>query len=63
MLSFSRRSFFEAGLKSGLGVSLAMAADSSLAQTAQTAQAAPSPAKGRIHQSVCRWCYKEMTVD
>ena len=53
---FSRRSFFEAGVKSGLGVTLAMA-DSSLAQTASVA------AGGRIHQSVCRWCYKEMTVD
>jgi hydroxypyruvate isomerase len=41
MHSFSRRSFFEAGVKSGLGVTLAMTADS----------------------SVCRWCYKEMTVD
>jgi len=56
MESFSRRSFFEAGVKSGLGVTLAMA-DSSLAQTASVA------AGGRIHQSVCRWCYKEMTVD
>ena len=69
MHSFSRRSFCEAGLKTGLGVSLAMAADSSLAQTAPSGQAAPSgqtapaAAKGRIHQSVCRWCYKEMSVD
>ena len=69
MHSFTRRSFCEAGLKTGLGVSLAMAADSSLAQTAPAGQSAPSgqtaqsAAKGRIHQSVCRWCYKEMTVD
>jgi hydroxypyruvate isomerase len=64
MHSFSRRSFVEAGLKTGLGVSLAMA-DASLAQTTQTAQTpqAASAARGRIHQSVCRWCYKEMTVD
>jgi len=62
MHSFTRRSFVEAGLKTGLGVSLAMA-DSSLAQTAPSGQAAQSAAKGRIHQSVCRWCYKEMTVD
>jgi hydroxypyruvate isomerase len=55
-MQFSRRSFFEAGVKTGLGVSLAMA-DFSFAQTA------PSAASGRIHQSVCRWCYKEMTVD
>jgi len=61
MHSFTRRSFVEAGLKTGLGVSLAMA-DSSLAQTTQTPEAA-SAAKGRIHQSVCRWCYKEMSVD
>jgi hydroxypyruvate isomerase len=63
MHSFSRRSFFEAGVKSGLGVTLAMTADSSLAQTAQTGQTVPPAASGRIHQSVCRWCYKEMTVD
>ena len=56
MQPFSRRTFFEAGVKSGLGVTLAMA-DSSFAQTASAA------AGGRIHQSVCRWCYKEMTVD
>src|SRR5579862_3688871 len=57
MQPLSRRTFFEAGIKSGLGVSLAMA-ESSLAQTA-----APPAASGRIHQSVCRWCYKSMTVD
>ena len=62
MHSFTRRSFCEAGLKTGLGVSLAMA-DSSLAQTAPSGQTAPPAASGRIHQSVCRWCYKEMTVD
>jgi hydroxypyruvate isomerase len=62
MHSFTRRNFFEAGLKTGLGVSLAMA-DSSLAQTAPSGQTAPPAASGRIHQSVCRWCYKEMTVD
>ena len=38
-------------------------ADSSLAQTAPSGQTAPPAASGRIHQSVCRWCYKEMTVD
>jgi hydroxypyruvate isomerase len=62
MHSFTRRSFCEAGLKTGLGISLAMA-DSSLAQTAPSGQTAPPAASGRIHQSVCRWCYKEMTVD
>src|SRR5271170_6475632 len=56
MHSLSRRTFFEAGLKSGLGVSLAMA-ESSFAQTTAVASG------GRIHQSVCRWCYKEMSVD
>jgi hydroxypyruvate isomerase len=56
MHSLSRRSFFEAGLKSGLGVTLAMAEPS-------TAQTAPSASRGRIHQSICRWCYKDMSVD
>ena len=55
MRSLSRRSFFEAGLKSSLGVSLAMSAP-------LPAQTTPVPS-GRIRQSVCRWCYKEFSVD
>ena len=51
---FSRR----AALKSGL-------ATTALASLAQIARAddAPLVRKGRIHQSVCRWCYKDIPLD
>ena len=50
-------------LKSGLAAT-ALAATSSLAE--QTSPAPHTPAvkrKGRIKQSVSRWCYKELTLD
>ena len=50
-------------LKSGLAAT-ALAATSSLAE--QTSGAPQAPAvkrKGRIKQSVSRWCYKELTLD
>ena len=56
MSPLSRRRFLEAGILSGVGASLAMA-DSSFVQTV------PAAPQGRIHQSVCRWCYKSMSVD
>ncbi len=51
---FSRR----AALKSGL-------ATTALATLAQIAKAdnAPLVRKGRIHQSVCRWCYKDIPLE
>jgi hydroxypyruvate isomerase len=51
---FSRR----AALKSGL----ATTALASLSQIAK-ADGVPPARKGRIHQSVCRWCYKEIPLD
>jgi hydroxypyruvate isomerase len=51
---FSRR----AALKSGL----ATTALASLAQIAK-ADGAPPVRKGRIRQSVCRWCYKDIPLD
>jgi hydroxypyruvate isomerase len=47
-----------AALKSGLAAS----ALTPLAQLAR-AQTSPAPRKDRIHQSVCRWCYKEIPLD
>jgi hydroxypyruvate isomerase len=47
-----------AALKSGL----AATALAPLARMAG-AQAAPTPRKGRIHQSVCRWCYEKIPLD
>ena len=49
----SRRAF----LKSTTAASIV----ATLPATAQTA--APTPRKNRIHQSVCRWCYKQLSVD
>ena len=51
---FSRR----AALKSGL----ATTALASLSQIAK-ADGVPPARKGRIHQSVCRWCYKDIPLD
>jgi hydroxypyruvate isomerase len=47
-----------AALKSGL----AATALAPLAHLAG-AEATPTPRKNRIHQSVCRWCYKEIPLD
>jgi hydroxypyruvate isomerase len=47
-----------AALKSGL----AATALASLAPLSG-AQAIPTPRKNRIHQSVCRWCYKDIPLD
>ena len=58
MTSFSRRSFLETGIVSGLGASL-MPVDPATAQT----QAAPAKPASRIKQSVCRWCYKDMSLE
>ncbi|MBV8114537.1 MAG: TIM barrel protein [Silvibacterium sp.] len=58
MTSLSRRRFLEAGIISGVGVSF-MTGESSAAQT----QTATPPSGSRIKQSVCRWCYKDMSVD
>jgi hydroxypyruvate isomerase len=52
---FSRREFFKTGVKSGVGAAFLMS-------EAGLSQDAPK-LNGRIHQSVCRWCYKEMSVD
>jgi hydroxypyruvate isomerase len=61
-MRFSRRKFFEEGLKSGLGASLALGASSAMAGTS-LAQVPPAISSSRIKQSACRWCYKEMSVD
>jgi hydroxypyruvate isomerase len=47
-----------AALKSGL----ATTALASLSQIAK-ADGVPPARKGRIHQSVCRWCYKDISLD
>jgi hydroxypyruvate isomerase len=47
-----------AALKSGLAAS-ALAPLASLARADNT----PTPRKDRIHQSVCRWCYKDIPLD
>src|SRR5208282_1610152 len=61
-MRFSRRKFFEDGLKSGVAASLALGTSSAMADTS-LAQVPPAVSSSRIKQSACRWCYKEMSVD
>jgi hydroxypyruvate isomerase len=57
---FSRRS----ALRKLAGSALALAAASSLPPRLQAAQSAgPVKLKGRIKQSVCRWCYGKIPLD
>ncbi|MBT9332683.1 TIM barrel protein [Acidipila sp. 4G-K13] len=51
----SRRSF----LKMSAAASVAAALPGSAASLPDT----PTPRKGRIHQSACRWCYKDTPLD
>jgi hydroxypyruvate isomerase len=54
MPGFTRRSVLKSGLAS------AAVLNSSLLWSQDTP---PVKRKGRIHQSVCRWCYKDISVD
>ena len=51
----SRREFFASGIKSGAGAAFLMS-------EASWSQSAPGPSS-RIRQSVCRWCYKDLSID
>ncbi len=62
MSKFSRREFLESGIKTGLGASLAIGAATAMSQSSPS-QVPPAVANSRIHQSACRWCYKDLTVD
>ncbi|MGA7523000.1 MAG: TIM barrel protein [Acidobacteriaceae bacterium] len=53
----SRRAFLKSGAAVSLGATLPAQA------VADPAQAVASPAPGRLHQSVCRWCYQEIALD
>ncbi|MFY9939642.1 MAG: TIM barrel protein [Silvibacterium sp.] len=61
-MRFSRRKFFEDGLKSSLAASLALGASSAKADTSLF-QVPAAVSSSRIKQSACRWCYKDMTVE
>ncbi|MGA8111309.1 MAG: TIM barrel protein [Acidobacteriaceae bacterium] len=52
-VSASRRAFLKSGAAAAVAATLPADAEQ---------QPAPSAA-GRIHQSVCRWCYKQISVD
>src|SRR5271170_1815688 len=62
-MRFSRRKFFENGLKSGLGASLALGVSSAAIADTSLSQVPSAVSSSRIKQSACRWCYKEMSVD
>ncbi|QNI36560.1 TIM barrel protein [Edaphobacter albus] len=55
----NRRTF----LKSGLAATVLTATSSLAEQTNTPQQPSPIQRKGRIQQSVSRWCYKELTLD
>jgi hydroxypyruvate isomerase len=60
MSAISRRSMLQGAIA---GAALASASPTTWAQDKPTGSTAPMPRKGRIKQSVCRWEYKDMTVD
>jgi hydroxypyruvate isomerase len=55
----NRRKF----LKSGLAAAVLTGAHSFAEQANKNQQPSPVQRKGRIHQSVSRWCYKQFTLD
>jgi hydroxypyruvate isomerase len=55
----NRRKF----LKSGLAATVLTATSSLAGQTNSAQQPSPVKRKGRIQQSVSRWCYKQFTLD
>jgi hydroxypyruvate isomerase len=54
----SRRSFMKSGVTAGIAMTTGLSAEALAAQ-----EAAPVARKGRIHQSVSRWCYKDIPLD
>jgi len=54
----SRRSFVKSGVTAGLAVSAGVSAHAQAAQ-----ESSPVVRKGRVHQSVSRWCYKDIPLD
>jgi hydroxypyruvate isomerase len=58
MTSIDRRQI----LKSAVAASAALLAAAN-SHAEQAAPAAPVARRGRIHQSVCRWCYQKMALD
>jgi len=56
----TRRKFLKSGIKTGMAAGLALSAssDALLAQ-----EPAVVPRRGRVHQSVSRWCYKDIPLD
>jgi hydroxypyruvate isomerase len=55
----NRRKF----LKSGLAAAVLTGTPAFAEQTSNTQQPSPVQRKGRIRQSVSRWCYKQFTLD
>jgi hydroxypyruvate isomerase len=54
----SRRNFVKSGITAGLAISSGLSADSLAAQ-----EQTPVVRKGRVRQSVSRWCYKDVPLD
>lgn len=59
----SRRAFLKSGLKSGLAAAIVTGTASSQEAGNVPETEAPTVHKNRIHQSVSRWCYKDIPLD
>ena len=57
----SRRNFVKSGISAGLAMSVA--AGTASASALQNTNSDVVTRKGRIKQSVCRWCYKDIKLD
>jgi hydroxypyruvate isomerase len=56
----TRRKFLKSGIKTGMAAGLALSASS---DTLLAQEPAVVPRRGRVHQSVSRWCYKDIPLD
>jgi hydroxypyruvate isomerase len=54
----SRRNFMKSGVAAGFAASAGVSAQAQAAQ-----ESTPVVRKGRVHQSVSRWCYKDIPLD
>jgi len=54
----SRRNFMKSGVAAGFAASAGVSAQAQAAQ-----ESSPVVRKGRVHQSVSRWCYKDIPLD
>ena len=59
----SRRTFLKSSLAAAVVTPTLTASSLAQQSVGQNATTTPTPRKGRIHQSVARWCYKDIPLD